>query len=232
MEQRLSSGHIISDVFIRLFKRLRKRYYPSDYDICMSNWLADKGDQTLRMNYDLNEDSVVIDLGGYEGQWSSDIFSRYCSNIHILEPVPQFYHNIKERFLPNDKIVIHNCGLSNSDSIIKIALADDGSSAFRKDRELIEVKLKEAVSFFANIGVNKIDLIKINIEGGEYELLEHLINANFTGNIINFQIQFHSFVPSAELRMRAIQEQLSTTHKLTYQYPFIWENWKLKHDHC
>jgi hypothetical protein len=29
-------------------------------------------------------------------------------------------------------------------------------------------------------------------------------------------------------RMRAIQEQLAITHQLTYQYEFVWENWRLK----
>ncbi len=25
--------------------------------------------------------------------------------------------------------------------------------------------------------------------------------------------------------MRVIQEQLQQTHSLTYQFPFVWENW-------
>ena len=32
----------------------------------VDRWFADrKGDQTLRLVYDLNENSVVLDLGGY-----------------------------------------------------------------------------------------------------------------------------------------------------------------------
>jgi hypothetical protein len=40
------------------------------------------------LEYDLNADSVCIDIGGYEGQWASDIFGRYGCTIHVFEPVP------------------------------------------------------------------------------------------------------------------------------------------------
>lgn len=46
-------------------------------------------------------------------------------------------------------------------------------------------------------------------------------------NIKNLQIQFHNFVDSAEEKREAIRKQLSLTHKLTYDYYFIWENWEL-----
>ena len=43
-----------------------------------AQWFKDNGDKTHRLNYNLNEKSIVFDLGGYEGQWASDIFSKYC----------------------------------------------------------------------------------------------------------------------------------------------------------
>ena len=39
-------------------------------------WVAAKGDQSLRLDYDLGRDSVVFDLGGYEGNWANDIFGK------------------------------------------------------------------------------------------------------------------------------------------------------------
>ena len=75
--------------------------------------------------------------------------------------------------------------------------------------------------------IKKIDLITINIEGSEYDLLEHLIETGFVKNIGNIQIQFHNFVPNATERMHSIQNNLAKTHKLTYQSEFVWENWQL-----
>jgi len=70
--------------------------------------------------------------------------------------------------------------------------------------------------------------MKINIEGSEYDLLEHLLETNYVKIIKNIQVQFHDFVPNAEKRMKRIQEKLQKTHYLTYQYPFVWENWRIK----
>ena len=74
-----------------------------------------------------------------------------------------------------------------------------------------------------------VDLIKINIEGGEYEVLESLIADNKLSMFKNLQIQFHDFIiENAKERMSKIQQELAKTHVLTYQYEFVWENWKLK----
>ena len=54
-------------------------------------WIDDKGDSELRLNYNLNEDSVVVDLGGFKGDWSALISEKYSCNIHIFEPVREFY---------------------------------------------------------------------------------------------------------------------------------------------
>ena len=76
--------------------------------------------------------------------------------------------------------------------------------------------------------IERIDLMKMNIEGGEYDLLDHLIETGFIRNIENIQVQFHDFVPEAKQRMMKIQKELSKTHRLTYQYIFVWENWRRK----
>ena len=76
--------------------------------------------------------------------------------------------------------------------------------------------------------INKIALIKINIEGGEYKLLDRLIETNLIEKIENIQVQFHDIEPDSSLKMEKIQEKLRKTHEPTYQYKFVWENWRKK----
>ena len=68
-------------MIVAIWNKIKKRFFPSEFDKAIQRWFRDKGDQTLRLNYDLNEHSVVFDLGGYEGQWSADIFQRYQCNV-------------------------------------------------------------------------------------------------------------------------------------------------------
>ena len=149
----------------------------------------------------------------------------YCCSIHVFEPVEEFADKIIKRFSKNKKIIVHKFGLSNKNKKDKIFLDDDASSIFKKKGESRDIVLVRAVDFMRENDIQSIDLIKINIEGGEYDLLEHLIDEGFVRNIKNIQAQFHDFVPNAEQRMVGIQQKLARTHSLSYQYPFVWENW-------
>ena len=58
-------------------------------------WFAEDGDYTYRLNYDsLDKNSIVVDLGGYKGQWASDIFSKYQSRVFVFEPVAAYFNFI------------------------------------------------------------------------------------------------------------------------------------------
>lgn len=190
-------------------------------------WIEINGDKTLRLDYPLCDSSIVIDVGGYEGQWASDIYAKYCCNIIIFEPVKNFYEKIKNRFIKNNKITTYKLGLSNKDDTIDISLLDDSSSIFKKNNYSEKIEIVDASIFLRKKNINNIDLIKINIEGSEYDLLENLIKSDFIKQIKNIQVQFHDFIPNAKERMKKIQDKLRETHHLTYKYEFVWENWEI-----
>ena len=119
-------------------------------------------------------------------------------------------------------------GLSNNTRKDLLAVDGDASSIFRNTGELKEVSLVRAADFFEEHAIAFVHVMKINIEGGEYDLLEHLIDEKLVTSLDNIQIQFHDFIPDAESRMRGIQEQLARTHYITFRYPFVWENWTLR----
>lgn len=194
-------------------------------------WFQINGDKTLNLSCEgLDENAVVFDLGGYEGQWASDIYSKYNSHIFIFEPNEAFFRQVEKRFEKNIKIQVFNIGLSNKSYKTKLYLSDDGSSMFRDDKEeFVIITLRKAIDFFTENSIVNIDLMKINIEGGEYELLEHLIDSSFIKNIKNIKVQFHDFIiDNAEKRMLDIHSKLHKTHKIIYQYPFVWEHWQLR----
>jgi FkbM family methyltransferase len=190
-------------------------------------FLDARGDKTLRLFYDLNADSLVLDLGGYEGQWASDIYAMYGCRIHVFEPVTKFATDIRRRFALNTRIMVHEFGLADRNDAATISIEADASSMFKRGSMTCELKLVRASEYFETEGIKHVDLMKINIEGGEYDLLDHLIESGWAKRIENIQVQFHDFVPDAERRMRSIQARLATTHTTTYQYPFVWENWRL-----
>ena len=192
-------------------------------------WYIDRGDETHRLFYPgINQNSIVFDVGGYYGQWTSDIYSIYRCKIHIFEPVTYFADNIEKRFALNPDIHVHKFGLSSESKKSKITVDRDSSSFFLQGPEQIDATLVCFSEFISAENIDFIDLMKINIEGAEYDLLEHILNRDLAGRINNIQVQFHNFIENCGERMFAIQKKLGETHQLTYQYLYVWENWEKK----
>jgi FkbM family methyltransferase len=192
----------------------------------VQQWFADQGDATLRLDYPLTEESVVLDVGGYEGAWAALIRQRYLCKVHIFEPVPAFAENIRRRFANDPAVHVHSFGLSDHTGSADITLSADGSSVHKTSESRCTIHLRQAAEIFAELSLSHIALIKINIEGCEYELLEHLAAAGLLPRIENIQVQFHDFVEGAAARMTHVQSLLAATHALTWQYRFVWENWR------
>jgi FkbM family methyltransferase len=193
-------------------------------------WFADNGDKTHRLNYDLNSDSVVFDVGGYKGDFAFNIYEKFKCKVYIFEPVESFYNSIVERFSNNDNIFVFKYGLSGADSCEDISIIGDASSLYKQGHKTEKIQIRETAKVIEELNIDKIDLIKINIEGGEYPLLFHCIGKKLVNKMRDIQVQFHSFADYAPPKRDLIQQYLQKTHYITYDYPFVWENWKLKED--
>lgn len=193
-------------------------------------WFRDKGDQTLRLDYPLDEKSVVVDLGGYIGDWASAIHSRYGSTVHVFEPVPSLHQKCVDRFAGNPKLHAHCYGLSDKNGMFAATDDADASSfvSLEKSDRQISCELKSAPEALAALGIDHIDLLKINIEGGEYEVLPALIEAGWIPRIRFLQIQFHTVGNDYEAARDSIRAELEKTHDEEWCYRFFWEGWRRK----
>jgi len=202
----------------------------------VDRWFKDKGDETLRLNYpNLNKDSVVFDLGGYIGEFAEKIHDKYNCNVYIFEPHPKFYEVCKEKFIKNPKIKVFNYGISYKDENLMLYDEKDGSSIFSSSlisstqkSKTIKTKFIDYLKIVKKLDINKIDLMKINIEGGEYPLLEHIIKNKKLNFVDNYQIQFHNFIDKAVEKREYIIQHLKKTHNRNWNYEFVWENWEKK----
>jgi FkbM family methyltransferase len=206
--------------------KFKRSFFPSQRDKAIKKWWADGGDYKLRFDYDLNSESWVFFYGGVLGQGASELFSRYQCRILVFEPVKRFAQQIDERFRKNSKIEVFNFGLGGSTRSERIAVCADGSSVFVESKEREQILVMDILEWLSTRDEDNFDLLKINIEGGEYELLERIIACDLASKIDSIQVQFHNIAEDSEQRMQRILSVLSRTHMPTYQYRFVWENWK------
>ena len=222
---------IISSIYNK-FISLQFIFFPNSIQKEFKRWIKDGGDYNNRFNYPLQKNSIVFDVGGFEGQFASDIYSRTPCNIFVFEPVAEYAFKISERFKFNTDIKTFDFGLSNSNKKSKIYLLGDASSTERNinfySSDQQKIKLVDFIDFVNDRGIDKIDLLKINIEGGEYNLLRHIIDNNYHTKIKYLQIQFHKINENSVFLKNQIQNDLSETHNCLFNYEFIWENWIIK----
>lgn len=191
-------------------------------------WFLDEGDRTRRLDYALGPDSVVLDVGGFRGQWASDVHGRFGCAVHVFEPIAEFYGQILSRFEPNPRIVVHPVGLGDRGRDESFHLSGDATSVFGRKGRAVTARIEAAVPYLHERGLLPADLVKLNIEGGEYELLQHLIDEKALPRIGALQIQFHDVVPDAHARAESIRKELSHTHTRDWDYPGVWESWSRK----
>ena len=198
----------------------------------INKWWAMDGNNTVAVTYPLNENSIVIDLGGYHGVWATEIINKYNPHMMLVEPIPQFYDHLINKFKDNPKVKILNCGISTNSHKGKLFLNADGTSKYIVNDRPIDVNfititeiLNEVVETYDR---EQIDLIQINIEGEEFPLLEQMLDEGTIKKFNNIQIQYHTSIENAEERREKIQERMGEYFNKIYDVPFVFEGWTLK----
>jgi FkbM family methyltransferase len=185
--------------------------------------------ENLRYEYDLTPDSVVLDCGGYEGSFAAEIFARYGCRVIVLEPVQEFYEKIVARFKENLKVEVLPFGIGPQTRKVKFIIKGDMSGPLADSGEERNVKILSMAALTGILGLASYDLIKINIEFGEYPLLEDMLKKAYITMFKNLQIQFHGKGhPDFEKSRHAIRERLAETHEEQWCFPWCWESWRIK----
>jgi FkbM family methyltransferase len=187
-------------------------------------FLRDGGDRLLTQNLRVMPDNLVIDFGGYRGDWSHGISKAFDPHILIVEPIPQFVGVLRERFKEDSKIEIYPFMVGSESCERELFLNGDATS-IAGPGQLVIVKQRGLEDFIGMIRGRDVDLVSINIEGGEYELLEILLESNCLSIFRTLLIQFHREHHEFEERYARIQSGLSLSHRMVWDYPFIWQRW-------
>lgn len=139
-------------------------------------------------------EAVIIDLGGQNGYFS--VFAaKYAQRIYTYEPIPENYDNILKNIRLNqlEEIVQpHNLAVSSEVGTLKIHLSHNtgGHSVYGGGEAYQAVKTTTLPAIFKEYAIERCDLLKLDIEGSEYDILYHLPDACFA-KIIHIRMEVH-----------------------------------------
>lgn len=171
----------------------------------LKEW-QEKDMEHLRYEYDLKTDDLVLDIGSYRREFADEIIRRYGCKVECFDA------------LDNRAAWTHDGTLNMGGQYYYTSMFDDQSA----QQQFTCVDIRPFLQ-------NEVALLKMNIEGGEYELLNFMINERCHEKVRNFQIQFHLVDGiDTEDYYSKIALFLGITHELTWRVPFVWENWRRK----
>src|SRR3954464_16046994 len=112
----------------------------------------------LRYEYNLTAQSVVIDLGAYQGEWANEIHARYGCQVVAVEPT-EYIRDYQHGHLINKAAGTHNGKISFGGRCYYSSIFEPG------DHEYECFDINKLIEQYPAI-----DILKINIEGAEYDL--------------------------------------------------------------
>lgn len=185
------------------------------------------GGNALLYEVPVTTGSIVIDAGGYMGEWTSKMIARYGCRSEIYEPFPLCAEKLKYLFRSNSMVNVHAAALGGSARTTRFTFFADGTSEFGSSAsgQVVEAPVEDIASAIHALGQGYVACLKLNIEGGEYEVLERLINNNQIDRVGCILIQFHPQPEGWESRLQNIVEKLKVTHVREWCYPMVWEKW-------
>ena len=214
--------------FKRWLDRRRNPWKGVFYD-AFRTWRRQNGQARLVQYQDLGPGDVVFDVGAYKGEWTDTVLGQQpAAQMHLFEPHPGFAEALEQKFVGRDHVHVHELAIGSTTGTMELSDAGDASSSVADHGRAFEAKTMSVSDFFTHTPVDRIALMKVNIEGGEYDLLPALIESGDITKIDRLQVQFHLFEPDMKALRDDIRARLETTHHCVWSYPFVWEEWQLR----
>ncbi len=205
----------------------------------MIEWFgAVAANRSLLTDANLETDAVVIDAGAYVGEWVAQIADRYGCTVYAFEPGPGFFTQLEAAVGDRPHVHLFDHGLGAEDTRSRLALDGPGSSIYADvapraggragSMGEVDVEIRDVATALDRLGLERIDLLKLNIEGAEYDVIERLVQTGWLPRIDQILVQFHEWHPHAHRRRRAIRAALARDHVEQWNYPWVWERWCLR----
>lgn len=181
------------------------------------NWYEADGDNTLALDWPIDKDSIVFEIGGYEGRWALQMAEKYNPRMFIFEPQDWARDRCAEK-LRGYNATIYPFGLWVYEAYLPLGdFGRDGASLLKPNHKDVTTVLVKDIFGFILEHLEKdeeIDVCLMNIEGAEWALVPYMIGLGIMDRIKYFWMQFHTFVPYAFDKKDILFNNIQKTHDL------------------
>lgn len=169
----------------------------------------------------LHNSSIVYSFGvGTDISFDLGLIDKYGVTVHAFDPTPRSIEWVRKQRLP-DQFLLHEYGLGTSDGFMTFYPPDNpdhvSHTAIQKsvpERETIDVPVKKLATIMAELGHSEIAVLKMDIEGSEYAVIEEIASSEIRPR--HLLVEFHHRFPSigVEKTLHAIRSLRQLGYRL------------------
>jgi FkbM family methyltransferase len=152
-------------------------------------------DRKYKNIVDVDEGDVVVDVGFNYGVFSLGALQKGASKVYGFEPNIYIFDKLKD-YPYKDKVQLFNYAVSDKNEILtfyegKNTLASSIYSGVDDFKNSYEVKCVNFYDFIKENKIDKINFLKVDCEGTEYEIFD-TIPDEFFATIDKIHVEFHN----------------------------------------
>jgi FkbM family methyltransferase len=202
----------VKTLLIRLYHILTGRYLKIRKSIERnSEWYGNEYGGFFVCPDFLNENSIVYSFGiGEDISFDEEMIKRHNCKVFGFDPTPKSIRWIAGRSIPKN-FVFHPYGIAPNTGTMKFFLPENdthvsGSIVHNShtSNKTIEVPMKSFEDVVRELKHARIDVLKMDIEGAEYNILPGILKANVEIGQILVEFHHRSIRNGAQLSERAI----------------------------
>jgi FkbM family methyltransferase len=143
----------------------------------------------------LTRDSVVVDAGAHRGEFSAEIIRRFGCQCHLVEANPELAKNLTVAGAAS--ITTAALGACDGRGTLHISENLEAAGLFNASSATtgVEVETISLATLMQRLGVAKIDILKLDIEGAEFDLIASTPD-QILQHINQITVEFHDFKPA------------------------------------
>ncbi|HUN77941.1 MAG TPA: FkbM family methyltransferase [Solirubrobacteraceae bacterium] len=149
---------------------------------------------------------------GNDVSFDLELIARFGVRVQSVEPVEQYVDELRQANAGEPRFAIHRAALAAHDGPIRMqrthnpaGLALSSANLF-ETKQFVEVPGRTLASLADELGDPRVDLLKFDVEGAEYELVPGLPLEELQVKALSFQVH-HNRPPREALRLIALLEE-------------------------
>lgn len=149
---------------------------------------------------------VIFDVGANEGDFTAGMLAALADcRVHCFEPNPKTHARLSARFAGDGRAIINNLGMGDKPGSFTLYdyAGSEGSGhasflpatfedVYKSATQTVEAKVGTLDAYIAERGIERVDFLKVDVEGLEKAVLEGGAQSLAAGRIDTIQMEFNA----------------------------------------